>query len=439
MVVAATPEAISFPQLEAEESCRQKADKLIHLAGLAALTGTEGTLQATRPKTLYEAINLAAEGDKTSEKMVRTNIHTDVFERTIKAGFVLSVRLEENEYGQTMQNGQTNEQIQLNTIRYLSSNAKMQPRFHAETRNTYRFEAAKKLGLLEDYNFVVISRCADDMTDAELEHNGFFVPTKSLAVQSTGISAGEIETESAFMAGVKSRGESRHDSVMVARFGRRVGVDLDKNAAETIDMPLLIPKKMMPNGVVDVVRMLDDENGGTFFGEDKPREDYATFRESCRQREREMQPTVDKIYQELIASRGELFTPLDATTKLGKLSGKYTIEYAVGDDRIDARVFGEAAAWRLQDARAQFEVGDMQRAKLAMRAAARVERSSSCPGGAKTAESDIAQLNGDAADTKEDALEDCDFVSKACPKCGAKNVKTRCRGGKYYGECGCHS
>ncbi|MCA9323894.1 hypothetical protein KC992_02210 [Candidatus Saccharibacteria bacterium] len=39
----------------------------------------------------------------------------------------------------------------------------------------------------------------------------------------------------------------------------------------------------------------------------------------------------------------------------------------------------------------------------------------------------------------ETEMEDCDFISKECPKCGAKDVKTECRKGVYYGACGCTS
>lgn len=34
---------------------------------------------------------------------------------------------------------------------------------------------------------------------------------------------------------------------------------------------------------------------------------------------------------------------------------------------------------------------------------------------------------------------DCEFTSKECPKCHAKNVKTTAKNGRYYGACGCKS
>lgn len=34
---------------------------------------------------------------------------------------------------------------------------------------------------------------------------------------------------------------------------------------------------------------------------------------------------------------------------------------------------------------------------------------------------------------------DCEFISKECPKCHKKDVKTVAKDGKYYGSCGCHS
>lgn len=41
--------------------------------------------------------------------------------------------------------------------------------------------------------------------------------------------------------------------------------------------------------------------------------------------------------------------------------------------------------------------------------------------------------------SKQNEPEDCEFISKECPNCHKKNVKTVCRNGRYEGACGCKS
>ncbi len=423
-----------------DETNHARALWLATHAGAIALQGSfEGIPPIeSKPKNLYEALPAAAQGDEKALEFVRINVHTDTFERTIKAGFVLSVPLEVLD-GRILQNGQTNEQIQANTLHYLGSATNMLPRFMAETRNMYRLEAALNDGLLDEYNFVVFSRCPDDMSDKELGDAGFFVPTKSMAVQSTSAQNGHIETESAFVAGVTRPNEPRHDRAMVAGFGEQMGVELDKDATHLLDTPILIHKSLMPNGVVDIVRILDEVNGGTFFGELNVVQDYAKFREQCRQRELEMKPLVDTIVAEMIRNIDKIHDPLQAVALLNKLSAQYTLQHSLTDHRIDSRVFGEQSAWHIEFARAQAEVGNINQVKLAMRAALRLETSSSCASGGNKPDKEFEMLEDQTSDKKTEEIEDCEFVSKQCPKCGAKNVKTTCISGKFYGECGCHS
>jgi hypothetical protein len=74
-------------------------------------------------------------------------------------------------------------------------------------------------------------------------------------------------------------------------------------------------------------------------------------------------------------------------------------------------------------------------------------QSNSCPGGANKQKDrpsddifDLTNISKDNQDESDDSkLEDCEFISKECPKCGAKDVKTECKSGVYYGECGCSS
>lgn len=54
-------------------------------------------------------------------------------------------------------------------------------------------------------------------------------------------------------------------------------------------------------------------------------------------------------------------------------------------------------------------------------------------------ELDSQDIFGGKSEDSSGTQEDCEFVSKECPTCHAKNVKTTCKDGVYYGECGCDS
>ena len=436
---------IDVSSLPSDELVKKRADRLIRYAGELAVNASKENVKALEKPdnnlTLFDALHAARQGDEKATKMVHTNVHTDFFERSIKAGFVLSVDLDVDESGRISQHGQSNEQIQVNTLSLLSGNQKMLPRFHAETRNMFRLENALREGLLEEYNFVVFSLCADDMNDEELAAAGFFVPTKSMAIQSSSLNqTGGITTESAFVAGITQDSDKRHDAEMLSSFGKKHGIKLEGTASKIIDTPCLIHKSLMPNGVVDIVEMLD-ESKGTFFGENKLKKDYLQFRHDCREREREMAPMVDKITKKLLEQSSSIDSPIAAVKLLDKISGDELTKYALVDDRIDVRVFGEMAAWYLTDARAHLASGDSDRVRLALSYARETQKSSSCPSGAKNNDSELDSISDETDEGGQkkstEVIDDCEFVSKECPKCHEKNVKTTVKNGKYYGACGC--
>ncbi|MFZ1483992.1 MAG: hypothetical protein WAS36_03190 [Candidatus Saccharimonadales bacterium] len=447
MAVAARAEVISFQTLPEDQEARERASVLIDFTGNIALLDTV-SLENGATNTfanLQEATRSARQGNERGRKMIEANVSTDVFERTVKAGFVQAIQLEVDEQGKIGQNGQSNEIIQHNTALYLGHNKVMQPRFRAETNNAFRMQLTLDTGNFDDYYFVVFSRYpdSDEMPDAVARSHGFFGETKSMMVQATNIASDKGETQTAFVAGIRGRGAKRNDAEMVGKLGDKLGVDLWKSASETIDTPVLIHKSLMPNGVVDVVKLLDEQNGGTFFGEDKPQEDYVAFRQKCRQREKEMQPTIDKIVADMIARADQLQSPTDATDLLDELSAFHTLEHAITDDRIDARVFGMEAAWFIQDARAHYLSDNMERVHRAKTLAHKVQTSSSCPSGSSknmgSPDAVRSELDGDNDSEQEVTLEDCDFISKECPNCGKKDVVTKCRKGVYIGDCGCRS
>ncbi len=431
-----------FPVAELDYDIENRLRAAEFIGSIAVSASEQSRQTPDESYSLADALQLAANNDTEARQMVRVNVQKDVIERVIKSGHITRVKLGVNEYGKITQYGQTNEDIQKNSLKYAAGSSQMKNRTKAETRNMMRIQNLYDRGLLEDYAFVVFSRAADDMSEEEMSDIGFFTDTMSCAIQVTTVTDGQLMVESAFVAGKTSWDAPRHDAATLTKLGESLDVDLgDKTATELLDYPILIHKSRLENGVVDLVKLYDDSADGTFFGEAKPRQDYSVYAQECHEREQSLQEQVDTVVKKLIKAATGLKTARAASRYLAKLSQDAMVEHSVHDTRIDARVFGAEAAFRIEHARQLASTGQADIMQQVLTQAKMVARSSSCPGGSN-GNNDVDALlrpNGldNSDDTATESLEDCEFVSKECPICHEKNVKTVVKKGKYYGECGC--
>lgn len=436
---AAEPVARELTALSSEHFSRAKAERFI---GMVA-TGAEAKIihETGQLMSLQESLRRAAQGDFEALQSARMNVRGDVVERSIKKGHITKVTQKVDGEGHTIQHGHSGRSIQANSLRFASQNPKMLPRTKAETRNLFRIEDVGRQGLLKDHYVVVPSRPSDDMSEKEMHQEGFFVDTMSIAFQATTEGeSDELITETAFVAGKRHRNATRHDAELVARLGERIGIEVrGLTAAQGIDRAWWVPKSLMPNGVIDLVR-LADEGMGTFFGEDRPAEDYLAYLEKCRQREAELEPTVQKIVSQLIAESDSFRTPLDATRRLHELSEAELVARSLTDEKIDTTVFGTESAYYIQAARHYLEQGDMDMVEKFMTKAVATADSNSCPGGGIRSMANGEATGKSAASSSEDG--DCEFTSNECPLCHKKKVRTVVRkmsSGKkrISGSCGC--
>lgn len=440
--------AVIASDLQEDEFIRARAERLIRRAGELSITHTFTEEQSgenlPRYGSLMEAVHAAADGDMQARKVVETNVRTDVVERTIKAGHITEVEMSVDENGRIWQHGQAMDDVYVNSLRYASAGWQMRERAEAETRNGSRIEHHHRAGRLDDHYFVVISPAADNMSKAEMTEAGFFTDTMTCVVQVTGTRNGRLVTQSAFIAGAAGPESVRYDKAAISHLGSRLQVDLEGlTAAQTIDTPLLIPKELMPNGVIDLVRLYD-EYKGTFFGQTKPAEDYRAYMDFCRQRESDLAPTVGKIVNEILANAHAISTPGQATDTLHTLSQKHMVDRAIIDHSIDPRVFGASAAGHIEEARFWYERGQTDRLIESRNQAQKKAVSSSCPtgrggNGGISGNEEGGESSGGGSSVGED--KDCDFISKECPLCKAKNVRTKVKkiGNKRHisGSCGC--
>lgn len=429
----------AVPERAEDEFTRKRAARFIGACTLSHEVEVPRfeAAQVAPIESLHDAIHRAEQGDAEAYKMVETNVKTDVIERTIKTGHIMSVALGFDEAGRIQQHGQTMESVQANSLKYAASSWQMRERTEAETTNSFRIDQLHRQGVLQDYYFIVISLAADNMGEKEMSEAGFFTDTMSCAIQATCAVGDTLTTESAFVAGVKTRGAARHDKVTAVALGERLGVNLrGKSAAGIIATPLLVHKSLMPNGVIDLVKIYDDCAGGTFFGEDKPAQNYAEYREKCRGREAALQPKVESITKELIAEASAIRDPIMAVKRLHKISEARMVEQAAFDDTINPRVFGSIAAEHIIAARNYQENGDWARALHEVNWAKRTAISSSCPTALLgSSQNENTESERDNSRSGED--DNCEYISKECPKCNAKNVKTTVTKHRIKGDCGC--
>lgn len=338
--------------------------------------------KADRIDTLQEAIERAKQGDPVAVKFLDTNILSDMLERSVKAGLVIETFVETLPNGETFQHGQTGDQTQANSLLYASNSWQIRERTEAETRNKFRIDMLHKAGLLEDYYFVVFSRVADNMNEDELYDAGFFTETMSVSIQATGPVSRGLKTESAFVAGIKEPGGEQYDAEATVGVGAALNQDFQGlSTTKLLDSPRLIHKSLMPNGVIDIVKLWDDQNG-TFFGQNKPQQDYQAFKEQCREWSESLQPRVEAVRNELIRRSVEIKNPADACIMLDELSDQQMVQQATLDPTIDPTSFGPEAAVNIVKAREAYAMGDHHAAVQHTRQAESKSQSTSCPGGA---------------------------------------------------------
>lgn len=441
MAVAAieTQPVIIVPEMPEDMLTRIEAAHFIGnvLASHAAEVVPVPEAEPARHGSLMEAIHAAAEGDTEARRLIVTNVRTDAVERTIKAAHISEVELVVDSNGSITQFGQSMAAIQENALRYASGSEAMMRRSQAETRNSFRISSAYRQGLLDEYAFVVISRAADDMTEQEMDDTGFFTDTMSCAIQLTTLRGDMLVTESAFVAGKTAPDQPRHDKETVVSLGEKLGVNLGgKTATEIIDTPLLVHKSLLPYGVASIVAMYDEAAGGTFFGEAKPQQDYATYAQHCREREAHYDHRIERIVNRLITEAPTIATPVQATKRLHELTGAEMVEEAVINKQINPAVFGGVSAFSILQARHEFEQGNTKAAADHVVIAKKNDASKSCPNAVNGSQLAKSKPEGGSSEDSEKTTEKDEWVKMTCPICGDKNQYGWKCGDKHCSSCG---
>ncbi|HEX4774517.1 MAG TPA: hypothetical protein VH234_03290 [Candidatus Saccharimonadales bacterium] len=445
------PLVFESTRLDVEELVRHRSDRFIG----EALVGHEVVVSSElktedRNDSLRDAIHRGAAGDPVADALCEDSIIADVGERIIKVGDVTKVLEVITDSNETHQHGQTGRQRQANALRS-AGGWQMLGRFGANARNFFRIDTYRMMGLLEDYRAIVFELMPRDiMTTKELDKNHFFTKTMSISVQSTTVEEGALEIETALVAGVKKPGAEPHDVEMVDSTVESWGLDWKgKTTTEKINIVVLVHKSLTPNGIIDIVKHMDDLNGGTFFGEDRPRQSYLEYLEFCRERKAAFWPKVQAIKAELYSRKAEATTDPAGAELLDEISEKHMVEKAVEDISIDPMVFGPVSAVQIVEARHYKAIGNYERACLATQEAIENADSGACNGIKKKGrrsrrkhglDSDFDDLSfnfGEDESNNDDESGVCketkDGDEKKCPEC-KKKVKAIVpkKGGTIY-------
>lgn len=333
---------------------------------------------------IREGIIWASRGDEEGVDMVDANVRTEMIEQVYKAGNVIKINLDVDE-NDIYQHGQRMTAVANNAYHLASDDPIIKPRTIAEAKNIPRMKRLFDEGILEDNVFLRLSMCAEGVSDEKLDKLKFFSATKSMSVQMAYSENGQLVDEVAMVAGVAEPGAERHDRSMAEGIAEHFDKSYEgMSSAEILENGLLIPKEYVENGVVDIVRIMDDINGGTFFGQDIPDQDgseqgYIDYAEFCERRAARFNRDIEEVRNQLIAEADKFMRPVVASQRLAKLVEQRMVDKALTDKSIDPTVFGSKSAENLIQARQLRAQGNHHEAQAFMQVALATAQGGSCP------------------------------------------------------------
>jgi hypothetical protein len=414
---AVTPSAEWAEAVVYDEFTRAKCRQFIGSIAVAEAVDRATPETTTSFSSLLEALQAAEAGDELAIKSVQANTRTAVTEAIYKAGHVITIRSDFQDDGSLIQFGQSHKDVYRNALTHMPDEPAVKARTLAETLNGHRIEDWYRAGDLEDYYLVVPSLYPDDMDDVSAHSHGFFTEYKTAVFQVTTVTDGECITEAAFVAGGANADTPRHDIVTIKKLYDQLGLDASQmTVIDFIANPLRIPKTMMPNGVVDFVRWFDEAAEDTlFFGQAAPVQDYISYLDVCAERQAKLETLTNTVTQGLIKDAGQLKTPKDATNHMYQLVKQGVVRHAAQNASIDASIFGPQASRHINDARAYYDLGLVDRANHSVAAAEQVADVTICGDGGKKKEQ--------SASGKKSEVLRC----VTCPLCGREGVDAHIR------------
>lgn len=384
------PPALLVSELPQYEYSKKRFQRL--LGSIATKSSVE---YGEQPKTttLLDAINQTAfEGSKDAEALIDINVGTTVSEACFKKEHVTSISMHLNEQGELIQFGQTMSQFQYNS---LALRPKRHERLEAVTRqealNGHAIEDLANQGVLDDYWFVVSSLVPENVPEGDLgeKGDGYFLHSLTYVNQATTRTGDDVITQPAFSEGTFADEEAsfeeriarRHDIQTISAVRQRLGLPPISTTDEALE-GILVHKSLMPNGVVDFMRMCDEE-ADRILGRTADRSDayYTNLLANSIAKEESLADIKQQVKADLLQHAGKLEDPMEAIQLLWELTKKHSVRSAATNLHIDPIVFGQEAVARVEESRYRLSMGDFIGAEMAIREALKVATISGCGGG----------------------------------------------------------
>jgi hypothetical protein len=241
--------------------------------------------------------------------------------------------------------------------------------------------------------------------------------------------SGHRVTESASVCGVDGKGV-RRDSIGLQNIRDMLGLSPDVDLQDVV-IPVdglagayWVRRDALKNRSASLAEFFDSAfEGSNFFGVEGEVGDYETILEISQAREAQ-------VADQMLARVGELAAALrglsceQALLVMAHHAKDFATDVCIGDASYDADQFGETAAKYIEFARLEVALGDEDAARRAidMAKATAVVYMCGLRYDMDRILTDGSPNDGDAA--RQESFQDCDYISKECPLCHDKNVKT---------------
>jgi hypothetical protein len=330
------------------------------------LVGSSESISANNDTDILQRIIEARAGSAEASEWLDPNIGSAVSEALFKDRHITEKFADLNEDGEIIQSGQPMSSIQANSYNLRPKNRHpiLKKITDAEALNSFRIKHKLKSGGLRDNVFVAVSLVPNDVPEQQLGHkgDGYFLERFTLAIQATSEEEGLVKIESGFMAGVdydpkdsfQDKMAKRRDFEAVAKVYKYLGLEVPLTAEEILDSSFTVPKYMIPNGVADLMRLMDianDQIAGQSIS--RPAEDYIKIKNESRKKESKLMPVIKQVKAALLSGANGLSTPHEATQLLSELVRKYALEESYTNEDIDPLAFGKQAATYIVQIREQ--------------------------------------------------------------------------------------
>ena len=415
-----------------------------HARWLGSIVTKETVEPPEERATLLDQGRLAAEGSPEARAGVRVNLMTAAQEAYWRVEHHMTTRSRMKD-GQIKQGLLSHRQMYENTLSNGVLSETMRTWSHIESRNGFFIEEAAKEGRLEDHVVLVASMVPKNFSRERANKEKFFGDTMTLAFQMTTMEGDEVVTESAFAAGVTEPDGERHDLKALRRmYVHDLGIAEAKDWEDTdFVKAVVIPKSKVPEGLLHILPLYDkrgaEVTGKTmYWGQHKKPGDYRQTIQHAHERTEGLDASVDTMTDQFIGRVHTFEEPMDAIYHVYEMLKVQGPKAAATNLDIDPEVFGPESAGYIYEIRERVALGhDLVHDAQAQEALQKAQQTADIKGCPPAKLKELADEANGSKKSKE--LEDCDFVSKECPKCHKKDVKTIVRKGVYYGACGCHS